>query len=104
MNSFNFSRWATPVKHRGWAIVAVLLHAVKAASGYRLFRHSSHRAWERAVGMMAIAFIAILVGCQAVTSGPSTQPTVAGPQSGGNVAPLTPAQTVQQGFSAMGAN
>lgn len=44
-----FERWAQPVTHRGWAAVAVVLGAAKRWSGYRLFVHSSHRAWERAV-------------------------------------------------------
>jgi hypothetical protein len=46
---FNFKNWAQPVKHRGWAMMAILLHAVSRISGYRICNHVSHRAWERAV-------------------------------------------------------
>ncbi len=46
---FRFDHWAQPVTHRGWAVVTVILDAIKRASGYRLFVHAAHVAWERAV-------------------------------------------------------
>lgn len=43
-----FDHWAQPVTHRRWALATVVLERLKRASGYRLFVHSTHRAWERA--------------------------------------------------------
>lgn len=43
-----FDHWAQPVTRRRWAAAAVALHWLMRRSGYRLFGHSSHRAWQRA--------------------------------------------------------
>lgn len=43
--------WAQPVVSKRWALVATVLDSLKRLSGYRLFVSSSHRAWEKAVGV-----------------------------------------------------
>jgi hypothetical protein len=46
-----FKHWAQPVTSTPWAVVAVVTHWVKRATGYRLGLHAHHRAWERACGL-----------------------------------------------------
>lgn len=46
-----FDNWAQPVTSKPWAVVTVLLDRVKRASGYRLYIHSTHKAWQRACGL-----------------------------------------------------
>lgn len=46
-----YTQWAQPIVSRRWAVIAVVLDALKRASGYRWFVSSSHRAWERACGL-----------------------------------------------------
>lgn len=46
-----FKNWAQPVTSKPWGVVAVLLDWAKRRSGYRLFVHPAHRAWEKACGL-----------------------------------------------------
>lgn len=46
-----FDHWAQPVVSKRWALACTVLDWLKRASGYRLFAHSAHRAWERAIDL-----------------------------------------------------
>jgi hypothetical protein len=43
--------WAAPVISRRWAFAATVLDRAKRLTRYRMFVRSSHRAWERAIGI-----------------------------------------------------
>lgn len=45
------NNWAMTVTSKPWAFTAEVLDRLKRLTGNRLFIHSSHRAWEKAIGI-----------------------------------------------------